>query len=88
MTYSMSIFEIISGVLLILVAIGIVFLTLSQESKGRGLSGAIMGEGAMMETGRSRAKDAKLAKFTKILGVLFVVVIVLVSVFSVMNGAA
>lgn len=82
----MSVFEIIGGVVLILVAIGIVILTLKQESKGRGLSGAIMGEGGMMETGRSRAKDAKLAKATKILGAVFLVVVVLVSVLSVMNG--
>ena len=82
----MTVFEIIGGILLILVAIGIIFLTLVQESKGRGLSGAIMGDGGMMETGRSRAKDAKLAKATKILGVVFLVVIVLVSVLSVMNG--
>lgn len=81
----MSIFEIIGGILLILAAIGIIFLTLAQESKGKGLSGAIMGEGGMMETGRSRAKDAKMAKATKILGIVFLVVIILVSVFSVMN---
>ena len=81
----MSIFEIIGGIVLILAAIGIIFLTLAQESKGRGLSGAIMGEGGMMETGRSRAKDAKMAKATKILAAIFLVVIVVVSVLSVMS---
>ncbi len=82
----MSVMEIISGIVLILAAVGIVFLTAAQESKGKGLSGAIMGEGGMMESGRSRAKDAKMAKATKILGVVFVVVIVLVSVLSVIKG--
>lgn len=82
----MSVIEIISGIVLILVALGIVFLTIVQESKGKGLSGAIMGEGGMMEAGRSRAKDAKMAKATKILGVVFVVVVVLVSVLSVIQG--
>ncbi len=81
----MSIIEIISGVVLILAAIAIVFLTLSQETKGKGLSGAIMGEGGMMEAGRTRAKDAKLAKATKIVGVVFFVVIIAVSILSVIS---
>lgn len=79
----MSIMEIICGVLLVLAAVFIVFLTLSQESKGRGLSGAIMGEGGMMEAGRTRAKDAKMAKATKIVGIIFFVVMVAVSILSV-----
>lgn len=81
----MSIIEIISGVVLILAAIVIVALTLAQESKGRGLSGAIAGEGGMMEAGRTRAKDVKLAKYTKIVGIVFFVVMIAVSVLSVMS---
>lgn len=81
----MSIIEIISGVLLILAAIAIVLLTLAQESKGRGLSGAIMGEGGMMEAGRTRAKDAKLAKATKIVAIVFFVVVIAVSILSVIS---
>ncbi len=82
----MSIFEIIGGVILILAALAIIYLTIAQESKGQGLSGAIMGEGGMMATGRSRAKDVKMAKATKILGAVFLVVVVLVSVLSVIKG--
>ncbi|GKI15620.1 hypothetical protein CE91St44_21050 [Oscillospiraceae bacterium] len=82
----MSIIEIISGVVLILAALAIVGLTLAQESKGKGLSGAIMGDNSMMEAGRTRAKDAKMAKATKILGIVFIVVTILVSVLSVMKG--
>ena len=81
----MSIIEIVCGVVLMLVAVAIIYLTLAQESKGRGLSGAIMGEGGMMEAGRTRRKDVKLAKATRILGVVFLVVIVLVSIVSVME---
>ena len=81
----MSIIEIISGVVLILAAIVIVFLTLSQESKGRGQSGAIAGEGGMMEAGRTRAKDVKLAKYTKIVGIVFFVVMIAGSDLSVMS---
>ncbi|HJB21754.1 MAG TPA: preprotein translocase subunit SecG [Candidatus Fournierella merdavium] len=81
----MSVIEIVCGVVLMLVAVAIIFLTLAQESKGRGLSGAIMGEGGMMEAGRTRRKDVKLARATRILGAVFLVVIVLVSIVSVME---
>lgn len=81
----MSVIEIICGVVLMLVAVAIIYLTLAQESKGKGLSGAIMGEGGMMEAGRTRRKDVKLAKATRILGAVFLVVILLVSIVSVME---
>ena len=81
----MSIIEIVCGVVLMLVAVAIIFLSLAPESKGKGLSGAIMGEGGMMEAGRTRRKDVKLAKATRILGVVFLVVILLVSIVSVME---
>ena len=81
----MSIIEIVCGVVLMLVAVAIIYLTLAQESKGKGLSGSIAGEGGMMEAGRTRRKDVKLAKATRILGVVFLVVILLVSVVSVME---
>ena len=81
----MSIIEIVCGVVLMLVAVAIIYLTLAQESKGKGLSGALMGEGGMMEAGRTRRKDVKLAKATRILGVVFLVVILLVSIVSVME---
>ena len=81
----MSIIEIISGVVLILAAIAIVLLTLAQESKGRGLSGAIMGEGGMMEAGRTRSRDVKLAKATRLVSIVFFVVVVAVSILSVVS---
>ena len=82
----MSIIEIISGVVLILAAVAIVGLTLAQESKGKGLSGAIMGDNSMMEAGRTRAKDAKMAKATKILGIEFIDVTIKLSVQSDKKG--
>ena len=81
----MSVIEIICGVVLMFVAVAIIYLTLAEGSKGKGLSRAIMGEGGMMEAGRTRCKDVKLAKATRILGVVFLVVILLVSVISVME---
>lgn len=79
----MNVIEIICGVVLIFAALAIILLTLMQESKGKGLSGAIMGDGGMMEAGRTRSKDVKMAKWTKIAGIVFVVVVILVSIISV-----
>ncbi|HJC73276.1 MAG TPA: preprotein translocase subunit SecG [Candidatus Ruthenibacterium merdavium] len=78
----MGIFEIIGGVLLILCCIGLIFLVLSQESKGRGLSGVI-GGGEMVEDNRGRMGSSVLAKYTKYAGIAFFVLAVLVSVFSI-----
>ncbi len=78
----MGVFEIISGVLLILCSIAIVFLVLGQESKGRGLSGVI-GGGEMVEDNRGRMGSSMLAKYTKYAGIVFFVLTILVSLFNV-----
>lgn len=82
----MGAFEIICGVVLMAAALVIIVLTMAQESKGRGLSGAIMGEGGQMEAGRTRSKDARMALCTKVAGVVFIVVTILVSVISARLG--
>lgn len=82
----MNIMEIICGIVLILVAVGIIALTTMQENKGKGLSGAIMGGADPMAAGRTRSNEAKMAEMTKILGIVFVVVTLLVSVISVRLG--
>lgn len=84
----MSVVEIICGVVLMVTALAIIVLTLAQENKGRGLSGAIMGGDAagMMDSGRARGKDVRMAKATKICGIVFVVVTILVSMLSAKIG--
>ena len=82
----MNIMEIICGIVLILVAVGIIALTTMQENKGKGLSGAIMGGADPMAAGRTRSNEAKMAEMTKILGIVCVVVTLLVSVISVRLG--
>ena len=47
----MNWYEIALGVVLIVVSVLIVVFTLAQEQKGRGLSGAIMGESSAMAAG-------------------------------------
>ena len=78
----MSVYEIVFGVILIAVSLFIIVFTLAQETKGQGLSAAIMGDNSFMAARRERGLDAKLAKFTKVLGVIFVVATLLVSVLS------
>lgn len=78
----MGIYEIVIGVVLVVACLLIVVFTLAQEQKGKGLSGAIMGDNTFMAAGRERGLDAKLAKFTKILGAIFLVAALLVSVLA------
>ena len=74
----MGVLEIISGVLLILCSIAIIVMVLFQESKGNGLSGAMMGN-----EGRSRSSNAMLAKYTKYAAIVFFVLAILVGVISI-----
>ena len=64
----MSVYEIVFGVILVAVSLFIIVFTLAQESKGQGLSAAIMGDNSFMAAGRERGIDAKLAKATKVCG--------------------
>ena len=82
----MSVPEIVCGVILLLSAVAIIFLTLSQQPKGRGLAGAIMGDNGQMAAGRGNTSEAKMAKLTKIFGIVFCVVTLVVSVIAVRLG--
>lgn len=77
----MGVWEIISGILLLLSGVAIVALVLSQESKGNGLSGVI--GGGMAEDVRGRFGSSVLAKYTKYAAIVFFVLSVLVSVFNI-----
>ncbi|MDD3430236.1 MAG: preprotein translocase subunit SecG [Oscillospiraceae bacterium] len=79
----MNVFEIISGVILILASLVIILLVMTQDSKGNGLSGAIAGGENMMNEGRMRTKDVVLAKYTKIAAIVFFVVTLVVSAVSI-----
>ncbi|MGD9559667.1 MAG: preprotein translocase subunit SecG [Oscillospiraceae bacterium] len=80
----MTIWEIVSGVLMILSSIIIVIVVLSQESKGQGLSGVITGTEMMSNETRSRSKEARLNRATRIAAIVFFVLTILVNVFSVL----
>ena len=82
----MSVYEIVFGVILVAVSLFIIVFTLAQESKGQGLSAAIMGDNSFMAAGRERGIDAKLAKATKFCGAIFFVATLVVCVLSARLG--
>lgn len=71
----MAVYEIIFGVVLIVLSIAIVALVLLQEGNSKGLSGAIAG-GAETFFGKNKGRtmEAKLVKLTKIVGIGFFVI--------------
>ncbi len=76
----MSIFEIIGGIALCVVAVLIIITVLMQESKAK--MGALGGANLDSSLSRNRGKtmDAMLARATKILGVAFFVITILIAV--------
>ena len=82
----MSVYEIVFGVILVAVSLFIIVFTLAQESKGQGLSAAIMGDNSFMAAGRERGIDAKLAKANKVCGAIFFVATLVVCVLSARLG--
>ncbi len=78
----MAWYEILFGLLLILVSIVLIIIVLLQQSREAGLSGVIAG-GADTFFGKNKGKtmDAKLSRITKILSVFFFVFTLLVTYF-------
>ena len=73
----MTVYEIIGGVVLLVVALLIIVLTLLQHTHGQGLSSAI-GGGVQ----RLSPADQMLAKVTRIAGIIFFVVAIAACVLS------
>ena len=68
-------YQVVFGVVLIVLSIAIVALVLLQEGNSKGLSGAIAG-GAETFFGKNKGRtmEAKLVKLTKIVGIGFFVI--------------
>ncbi|MBO4338618.1 MAG: preprotein translocase subunit SecG [Clostridiales bacterium] len=71
----MSAFEIVLGVLLIIVCIALTVIVMIQEESQSGLSGAIAGGSSDTFFGKNkgRTSEAKLKKLTKIIAIVFLV---------------
>ncbi len=79
----MTVYEIIGGIILLIAAVAIIFLTLCQQGKGKGLSGAIGGGNAAQGADSyTSPADRILAKFTKVAGGVFFVGAILACVLS------
>jgi preprotein translocase subunit SecG len=79
----MGVYEIIGGVVLLIVSIILIVVIMLQESKQAGLSSSISGSGAsdsFSAKGKGRSNDMILAKFTKIIAVLFFLVTIGVNI--------
>lgn len=86
----MSIYEVISGVLLIIVSLCIVAVTISQSKKDQGMTSAITGASNDSFYGKNaqNTKEAKLARLTKVSAIVFFVVTVIVNVVPIIFKAA
>ena len=70
----MTVYEIVGGVVLLIVAVLIIVLTMLQHTHGQGLSGAIGGNMQGANSTRLSPADMMLAKVTRVAGVIFFVV--------------
>ena len=78
----MAWYEILIGVLVIVISLIIVAIVLMQQSRQAGLSGAIAGgSDTFFGKNKSRTIDAKLAKYTKIISVVFFAISLLTTLF-------
>lgn len=82
----MTIPEIVGGVIVAVACVVILVLTLSQHTKGQGLSGAIMGSNSPMGNARVRQEDIWLARLTKYAGIVLFVVVILACALSTRLG--
>ena len=82
---SMSIYEIIGGICLIISGLFLTIVVLMQEGKDNGLSGAIQGGNAesFLNTGNNRTKDVKLKRLTTFFAVLFFIITIAANIFSI-----
>lgn len=73
----MGVWDIIGGVILLIVCIGIVVMVMMQESPKGGVS-ALTGGDSYYNKNQARTLDATLSRFTKYFGIAFFVVAVAV----------
>lgn len=82
---NMSVFEIVCGILLLIIGFFLIFVVILQEGKDNGLSGAIQGGSAesFLNTGGNRTKDAKLKRLTTFFAILFFIIVILTNIFAI-----
>ena len=72
-----GVFEIVMGIIVIVMAVAITAMVLLQSGKDKRLSGAIAGAAeTFFAKGKSKTRDKMLAKFTTVLSFVFVIIVV------------
>lgn len=77
----MTVFEIVSSILLFISAVGVIVIVLSQQGKDPYLGNAIAGGAAESFLGKNKARtiDSMLTRITRVLGIIFVALTLLVN---------
>ena len=79
----MEIFEIVSGVLLILGGMLLITMILLQRNKSKGLGGAIAGDTNVgAARGKAKSMNAMLNKWTKVVAIVIVAIVLVLNVVS------
>ena len=71
----MTVWEIIIGIVLIILSLVMICVVLLQEGRQSNLGGIAGAADSFMEKGRARTLDAILAKWTKVLAIVFFVLV-------------
>lgn len=84
----MDVLQIIGGALLLASSLIIIVLVLLQESKDKGLSGAISGGSteSYLDSHGNRTKDAQLSKITKFAAIAFFLISIAINIIAVVNS--
>lgn len=82
----MSVIEIITSVVLLIAAIGLIIMVLSQQGKDAYLGGAVAGGAAESFLGKNKASslDKTLTKITRVLAIVVVALVLVVNVLTVL----
>ena len=75
-------FEFVAGVLMLLSCAVVIWIVLSQGSKGQGLSGVITGVDTASGDTRGRTKEARQSKITKISAIILFALTIITNVVS------
>lgn len=80
----MGVFEIILGILVIIVSIAIIAVVLLQQGHRAGVNGAISGAAdTFLSKNKARTLDAKLGRFTKYVAILFFVLAIVANIIAI-----
>jgi preprotein translocase subunit SecG len=81
----MTVFEIVASILLLISAIGLIVIVLSQQGKDAYLGGAVAGGAAESFLGKNKANslDKTLTKITRVLAIILVALTLLVNISAV-----